>query len=204
MQLSRLGSRPEGPPGEPIQRHEAEAGWSATSPEPATLLQALLCSIACLGSMTVASAQTFTPGFVKHRGYEQIVAGPNVDPLHGLQTTGSYGASNIALSGDGTRVWFVLYHQFSSPQHQVWTMLTDGTGAQQSSLGANTTTIGPSMFVRTNLDGSVAVFYSVVTLGSRDQDFAEKRQLFLTEQGYTYEITEAASLGASVEPGAAT
>ncbi|MCP3915658.1 MAG: DEAD/DEAH box helicase [bacterium] len=58
--------------------------------------------------------------------------------------------------------------------------------------------------LRPKSDGSVAVFYSVVTLGSRDQEFAEKRQLFLTEQGYTYEIVEAGSLGVSVEPGAAT
>jgi hypothetical protein len=31
-----------------------------------------------------------------------------------------------------------------------------------------------------------------VTLDSRDQEFAQKRQLFLTEQGYSYEIVEAA------------
>ena len=55
--------------------------------------------------------------------------------------------------------------------------------------------------LRPKSDGSAAYFYSVVTLGSRDQEFAEKRQLFLTEQGYTYEIVEAAGLGASVEPG---
>jgi len=58
--------------------------------------------------------------------------------------------------------------------------------------------------LRPKSDGSHAVFYSVVTLGSRDQEFAEKRQLFLTEQGYTYEIVDASSLDASVEPGAAT
>ena len=58
--------------------------------------------------------------------------------------------------------------------------------------------------LRPKSDGSGAVFYSVVTLGSRDQEFAEKRQLFLTEQGYTYEIVEAASLNLSVQPGAAT
>jgi DNA excision repair protein ERCC-3 len=67
--------------------------------------------------------------------------------------------------------------------------------------------------LRPKSDGSGAVFYSVVTLGSRDQEFAEKRQLFLTEQGYAYEIIEAArieSSGASAsldrfpEPGAAT
>lgn len=45
--------------------------------------------------------------------------------------------------------------------------------------------------LRPKSDGSAAVFYSVVTLGSRDQDFAQRRQLFLTEQGYTYTIEEA-------------
>ena len=45
--------------------------------------------------------------------------------------------------------------------------------------------------LRPKTDGSQAMFYSVVTLGSRDQEFAEKRQLFLTEQGYSYQIVEA-------------
>lgn len=44
--------------------------------------------------------------------------------------------------------------------------------------------------LRPKSDGRGAVFYSVVTLGSKDQDFATKRQLFLTEQGYAYEIRE--------------
>jgi DNA excision repair protein ERCC-3 len=56
--------------------------------------------------------------------------------------------------------------------------------------------------LRPKSDGSGAVFYSVVTLGSRDQEFAEKRQLFLTEQGYTYQITEPAHFVESLEPGA--
>jgi DNA excision repair protein ERCC-3 len=45
--------------------------------------------------------------------------------------------------------------------------------------------------LRPKSDGSAALFYAVVTLGSRDQEFAQKRQLFLTEQGYSYEIVEA-------------
>ena len=49
--------------------------------------------------------------------------------------------------------------------------------------------------LRPKSDGSMAHFYSVVTLGSRDQEFSEKRQLFLTEQGYSYEILEAKHLG---------
>ena len=38
-----------------------------------------------------------------------------------------------------------------------------------------------------------AYFYSVVTSGSKEQEFAMKRQLFLTEQGYRYHIKEYAS-----------
>jgi DNA excision repair protein ERCC-3 len=48
--------------------------------------------------------------------------------------------------------------------------------------------------LRPKSDGSAAVFYSIVTLGSRDQEFAQRRQLFLTEQGYTYEILEAGTI----------
>jgi DNA excision repair protein ERCC-3 len=55
--------------------------------------------------------------------------------------------------------------------------------------------------LRPKSDGSAAVFYSIVTLGSRDQEFAEKRQLFLTEQGYTYEIMEASGLEAAAQAG---
>ncbi len=48
--------------------------------------------------------------------------------------------------------------------------------------------------LRPKSDGSAASFYAVVTLGSRDQEFAQKRQLFLTEQGYSYEIVDASML----------
>ena len=37
-----------------------------------------------------------------------------------------------------------------------------------------------------------ARFYTVVTADTKEQDFAMKRQLFLTEQGYRYHIEEAA------------
>lgn len=36
--------------------------------------------------------------------------------------------------------------------------------------------------------GAKAIFYSIVTKNSRDQDFSTHRQLFLTEQGYKYTI----------------
>ena len=44
--------------------------------------------------------------------------------------------------------------------------------------------------LRPKEDASQAHFYSVVTKDTRDQDFSVKRQLFLTEQGYKYQIGE--------------
>jgi DNA excision repair protein ERCC-3 len=54
--------------------------------------------------------------------------------------------------------------------------------------------------LRPKADGSGAVFYSLVTLGSRDQEFAQRRQLFLTEQGYTYEIVDSQALEPERDP----
>jgi len=42
--------------------------------------------------------------------------------------------------------------------------------------------------LRPKKNGLLAHFYSVVTRDTRDQDYAAKRQLFLTEQGYHYDI----------------
>ncbi len=44
--------------------------------------------------------------------------------------------------------------------------------------------------LRPKKDESIARFYSIVTRGTKDQDYAEKRQLFLTEQGYKYMIVD--------------
>jgi DNA excision repair protein ERCC-3 len=48
--------------------------------------------------------------------------------------------------------------------------------------------------LRPKADGGPASFYAVVTQDTRDEEFAQKRQLFLTEQGYAYRIVEAAVL----------
>lgn len=45
--------------------------------------------------------------------------------------------------------------------------------------------------LRPKADGAGAFFYSLVTRETKEQDFAAKRQLFLTEQGYRYEIMHA-------------
>jgi DNA excision repair protein ERCC-3 len=42
--------------------------------------------------------------------------------------------------------------------------------------------------LRPKSGGEQAVFYSIVSRESRELDFAMKRQLFLAEQGYAYEI----------------
>lgn len=45
--------------------------------------------------------------------------------------------------------------------------------------------------LRPKPQGESATFYSLVTRNSKDQEFSQKRQLFLTEQGYKYTIWEA-------------
>ena len=59
--------------------------------------------------------------------------------------------------------------------------------------------------LRPKRSGLFAHFYSLVTRDTRDQDFAANRQLFLTEQGYRYEILSQHDLiGGRPAPGAAS
>jgi DNA excision repair protein ERCC-3 len=44
--------------------------------------------------------------------------------------------------------------------------------------------------LRPKANGQTAWFYSLVTRDTRDQDFSSNRQLFLTEQGYSYRILD--------------
>jgi len=48
--------------------------------------------------------------------------------------------------------------------------------------------------LRPKADGGAASFYTLVSADTREQDFAKKRQLFLTEQGYSYTIQSADDL----------
>ncbi len=48
--------------------------------------------------------------------------------------------------------------------------------------------------LRPKSSGEVAHFYTVVTRDTRELDFAHHRQLFLTEQGYSYEILDETDL----------
>jgi len=49
--------------------------------------------------------------------------------------------------------------------------------------------------LRPKAEGIIASFYTVVTRETKDQDFAARRQLFLTEQGYRYIIQDAETAG---------
>ncbi len=49
--------------------------------------------------------------------------------------------------------------------------------------------------LRPKADGGPATFYSLVSEDTKEQEFAQKRQLFLCEQGYRYEIAHADDRG---------
>jgi DNA excision repair protein ERCC-3 len=54
--------------------------------------------------------------------------------------------------------------------------------------------------LRPKRNGLLAHFYSIISRDTRDQDFAANRQLFLTEQGYQYNILYDHELDAYVPP----
>src|SRR5207244_4969948 len=47
--------------------------------------------------------------------------------------------------------------------------------------------------LRPKANGDIAHFYTLVTRDTRELDFAHHRQLFLTEQGYSYTIADGAN-----------
>jgi DNA excision repair protein ERCC-3 len=48
--------------------------------------------------------------------------------------------------------------------------------------------------LRPKADGRQAHFYGVVSRDTNEQEFAARRQRFLAEQGYTYDIVDAADV----------
>jgi DNA excision repair protein ERCC-3 len=50
--------------------------------------------------------------------------------------------------------------------------------------------------LRPKKNGQPAIFYTLVTQGTRDQDFAKNRQLYLADQGYSYAIIEESEIKA--------
>jgi len=53
--------------------------------------------------------------------------------------------------------------------------------------------------LRPKSDGEAAHFFSLVTRDTREMDFAHHRQLFLTEQGYSYSIADGGDMAAKRE-----
>ncbi|MHC4696849.1 MAG: TolB family protein, partial [Planctomycetota bacterium] len=101
----------------------------------------------------------FTVAAILHRGSEQIIAGPNVDPAFGTVTPAGYGVGGYkqtALSGDNSKVWFALRDEFpevGEPQNQLWSVNLDGSGGQRSIVPGEDS--GYGLGVETNSDGSV-------------------------------------------------
>jgi DNA excision repair protein ERCC-3 len=58
--------------------------------------------------------------------------------------------------------------------------------------------------LRPKVNGEVAHFYTLVTRDTRELDFAHHRQMFLTEQGYSYRIADADEFFESAAPTAVT
>lgn len=60
--------------------------------------------------------------------------------------------------------------------------------------------------LRPKANGDLAHFYTLVTRDTRELDFAHHRQLFLTEQGYSYAIADGGDMlgGAGFQPAAAS
>lgn len=126
----------------------------------------------CMATFTVVAGGGgggFSEAVILHCGSEHIVAGPDVDPAVGLQTpagygigglggSGAFGNRAVALSGDGSRIWFVLFDTFpeqGQPQTQLWSVNIDGSGGQRSEVAIADLRNG--LHLVTNLDGSVVV-----------------------------------------------
>ena len=54
--------------------------------------------------------------------------------------------------------------------------------------------------LRPKSDGRTARFYAIVARDCIDQDFAQHRQRFLADQGYSYRIIDAEDVATSEEP----
>jgi DNA excision repair protein ERCC-3 len=48
--------------------------------------------------------------------------------------------------------------------------------------------------LRPKADGRTASFYTIIARDTVDQDFAQNRQRFLAEQGYSYQILDVSSI----------
>lgn len=99
------------------------ASWTARS---LLVLGILLAATPALAGIPMSS------GLVEHRGFEHLIAGPDVPDVDGLPTDADYESRRVALGEDGSRIWFTMFNQYNEakPEYLVVTMLTDGTDAR--------------------------------------------------------------------------
>jgi len=110
----------------------------------------------------------FVPATVVHQGYEQLVAGTDIDPAFGLVYTNDRHPNvynfdewnrSVVLSGDGNRVWFRLRGSFpdaDTPAVELWSISSHGAGAMKSALPSGDDLNG-GLHLATSNDGSVCV-----------------------------------------------
>src|SRR5205807_4140054 len=134
---------------------------------------------------------------VKHQEEQVLIIGQYLDQLHAVAER--YGAPLIT-GKTPTREREKLYEAFRVGEIRLLVVskvanfsidLPDASVAMQIS-----GTFGSRQeeaqrlgrILRPKDDGLLAHFYALVTRDTRDQEFAANRQMFLTEQGYGYEI----------------
>jgi DNA excision repair protein ERCC-3 len=139
----------------------------------------------------------------RHRGDRVLIIGQYLDQLHRIakQT-----AAPIITGATPNREREALYQQLRTGEIEVLIVSKVGNFAidlPDANVAIQVSgTFGSRQeeaqrlgrILRPKADGSLARFYSLVTRDSRDQEFAANRQLFLTEQGYTYRIADAQNL----------
>ena len=138
-----------------------------------------------------------------HRGESILVIGQYLDQLERIAKSINAPLISGAMK---TRDRDLLYNKFRNGEVQILVVskvanfsvdLPDASVAIQvsgtfGSRQEEAQRLGRIM--RPKQEGQLAHFYTVVTKETKDQDFALSRQRFLTEQGYHYDIMDAAEL----------
>lgn len=139
----------------------------------------------------------------RHRGDRVLIIGQYLDQLHRIARQTQ---APIITGATPNTEREVLYEQFRTGEIEVLIVSKVGNFAidlPDANVAVQVSgTFGSRQeeaqrlgrILRPKADGSLARFYSLVTRDSRDQEFAANRQLFLTEQGYTYRIADAHDL----------
>jgi len=156
-----------------------------------------------ISSENPAKTQVLTQLFQKHAGARILVIGQYIDQLNALhrhfkaplitgKTPNDERQRLYAAFRDGDESTLIVSKvgnfAVDLPDAEVLIQVSGTFGSRQEEAQRLGRVLRPKS------DGRGATFYAVVTHGTRDQDFAQKRQLFLAEQGYSYEIIDSGTL----------